>query len=49
MKQQRRRAARVDCMICKRLKLLEKVYLLCIILSWVGWSKAKRAFAYKLI
>ena len=43
MKQQRRRAARADCVMSKRLKLLEKAYLLCIILSWLGWSKVKRA------
>ena len=43
MKQQRRRAARAECVIRKRLKLLEKAYLLCIILSWLGWSKAMRA------
>ena len=38
MKQQERRAARVRCEINKRLKQLEKAYLLCIILSWFGWS-----------
>ena len=43
MKQQGRRAARARSVIHKRLKLLEKAYLLCIILSWLGWSKGKRA------
>ena len=43
MKQQGRRAARTECVIRKRLKLLEKSYLICIILSWLGWSKVKRA------
>ena len=43
MKQQRRRAARARCVIRKRLKLLEKAYLLGIILSWLGWSEFKRA------
>ena len=43
MKQQGWRAARADCVIRKRLKLLEKAYLLCIILSRPGWSKVKRA------
>ena len=43
MKQQRRRAARARCVIRKRLKLLEKAYLRSIILSWIGWSKVKRA------
>ena len=42
MKQQGRRAARAECVIRKRLKLLEKAYLLCIILSWLGRSKVKR-------
>ena len=41
MKQHGRRAACADCVIRKRLKLLEKAYLLCIILSWLGWSKVK--------
>ena len=39
----RKRAARADCVIRKRLKLLKKGYLLCIILSWLGCSKLKRA------
>ena len=43
MKQQERRAARAECIIRQRLKLVEKAYLLCIILSWLGWSKVKRA------
>ena len=43
MKQQGRSAARAGCAIPKRLKLLEKAYLLCTILSWLGWSKVKRA------
>ena len=43
MKQQRLRAARARCVIRKRLKLLDKGYLLCIILSWLGWSKVNRA------
>ena len=43
MKQQRRRAARARCVIRKRLKLFKKAYLLSIILSWIGWSKVKRA------
>ena len=43
MKQQERRAARAGCAIRKRLKLLEKTYLLCTILSCLGWSKVKRA------
>ena len=42
MKQQGRRAARARCAIRKRLKLLEKAYLLYIILSWLGWTKVKR-------
>ena len=42
MKQQGQRAARAECVIRKRLKLLEKAYLLCIILSWLGRSKVKR-------
>ena len=42
MKQQRRRAARAECVIRKRSKLLEKACLFCIILSWLGWSKAKQ-------
>ena len=33
IKQQGRCATRVECVIRKRLKLLEKAYLLCIILS----------------
>ena len=53
MKQQGRRAARTECVIRKRLKLLKKAYLLCIILSWLGWSKVKRAltlvFYYKIL
>ena len=43
MKQQGRRAARARCVIRKRLKVLEKAYFLFIILSWLGWSKVKRA------
>ena len=43
MKQQGRRSARAECVIRKHLKLLEKPYLLCIILSRLGWSKMKRA------
>ena len=43
MKQQRRRAARAECVIRKRLKLLKKAYFLCIILNWLGWRKVKRA------
>ena len=43
MKQQRRRAARARCAIRKRLKLLEKAYLRCIIPSCLGWSQVKRA------
>ena len=43
MKQQGRRAARAECVIRKRLTLLKKAYFLCIILSWLGWSKVKRA------
>ena len=43
MNRQGRRAARAGCVIRKRLKLLEKGYLLCIIPSWLGWSKVKRA------
>ena len=43
MKQQGRRAARARCVMRKRLKLFEKAYLLCIILSWLGWSKVKQA------
>ena len=43
MKQQGRRAARAGCVIRKGLKLLEKTYLVCIILNWLGWSKVKRA------
>ena len=43
MTQQGRRAARAECVIRKRLKLLEKAYLLCVILSWLEWSKVKRA------
>ena len=43
MKQQRRRAARAECVIRKRLILFKKAYLLCIILSWLGWSKVKSA------
>ena len=46
MKQQGRRAARAKCVMQKRLKLLEKAYLLCIILSWLGWSKVKRAIKF---
>ena len=42
MTQQGRRAAHAECVIRKRLKLLEKAYLLCVILSWLGWSKVKR-------
>ena len=53
MKQQGRCAAREECVIRKRLKLVEKAYLLCIILSWLGWSKVKRALMlisyYKLL
>ena len=41
MKQQGRGAARAGCLIRKRLKLLEKAYLLCIILSMLRWSKVK--------
>ena len=41
MKQQGRRAVRARCAIRKRLKLLEKAYLLYIILSWLGWTKVK--------
>ena len=41
MKQQGRRAARAGCVRRKRLKLLEKAYLLCIILSWLGWSGSR--------
>ena len=36
-------AARAGCAIHKRLKLLEKPYLLCIILSRLGWSRVKWA------
>ena len=43
MKQRGRRAARAECVIHKRLELLEKAYLLCIILSWIGWSIVKHA------
>ena len=43
MKQQGRRAARARRVIRNRLKLLDKAYLLCIILSWLGWSKVKGA------
>ena len=43
MKQQGRRAARAKCVIRKRLKLLRSLYLLCIILGWLGWSKVNRA------
>ena len=43
MKQQGQRAAREKCVIRKRLNLIEKAYLLCIILSWLGWSKVKQA------
>ena len=46
MKQQGRRAARADCVIRKRLKLLEKAYLLCMILSWLGWSEVKQALKH---
>ena len=42
MKQQRWRAARARCVKRKHLKLLEKAYLFCIILSWRRWSKVKR-------
>ena len=41
MKQQGRRAARAECVVRKRLKLLKKACLLCIILNWLGWSKVK--------
>ena len=37
---------RADCVIRKLLKLLEKTYLLCIILSWLGWSQEKRALMF---
>ena len=43
MKQLGRRVARAECVTRKRLKLLEKACLLCIILSWLGWSKVKGA------
>ena len=43
MKQHGRRTACADCVIRKRLRLLEKAYLPCIILSWLGWSKVKWA------
>ena len=43
MKQQGQRADRARCVIRKHLKLLENAYLPCIILSWRGWSKVKRA------
>ena len=43
MKQDGRRAACANCVIRKRLKLLGKAYLLCIILSWLEWSTVKRA------
>ena len=43
MKQQERHGARAECVIRKHLKLLEKAYLLCIILSWLGWSQVTRA------
>ena len=36
MKQQGRDAARTECVIRKRLKLLKKAYLLFIILIWLG-------------
>ena len=36
MKQKGRRAAGAECVMRKRLKLLKKAYLLCIILSWLG-------------
>ena len=48
MKQQGRRAARAECVIHKRLELLEKAYLLCIILSWIGWSEVKQALILML-
>ena len=40
MKQQGRRAARADCVIRKRLKFLEKAYVLLIILSWLHGAKS---------
>ena len=43
MKRQGWRATRAECVIRKRLKLLEKANLLCIILSWLGWSEVKRS------
>ena len=43
MKQQGRRAASARCVIRKRLKVLQKAYLLSIILSLFGWSQVKRA------
>ena len=36
-------ATRAECVIRMRLKLLEKAFFLCIILSWLAWSKVKRA------
>ena len=42
MKQQGHRAARAGCVICKRLKLLERAYLFCITMSYLVRSKGKR-------
>ena len=46
MKQQGHCASRTQYVIRKQLILLVKAYLLGIILSWLGWSKAKLAHKY---